>query len=358
MNRKVVLTGILMATMLMAGCGSKTANYMAVASSNAKFADSYYAAESAMTSDSYETTQEVFLNNASGSSTGSTTDLSDKSVSNQKLIKTVSMDVETKEFNELMTAIEEKAAELGGYIDRMESYNGSRYSGTVNTRSASLTVRIPQSKLSLFVGNVSELSNITRKSESVTNVTLNYIDVQSKKESLQVEQERLLELLSRAEYLDDIITLEERLSNIRYQIENMERQLRSFDDQVEYSTVNLTVQEVKELTPVVVIEETTWERIAKGFTSSMTSIGISFREFFVWFVVKLPYLVIWGIVIGVIVLVTKKSIKKKKAKEEAKKKQYEEQRAAYAAQMNGMNVANNNPANRQTVETAGTEEKK
>lgn len=262
------------------------------------------------------------------SNKGSANDISQTQASNQKLIRTVSMDVETKEFDSLMSAIQDKTRELGGYIENMDSYNGSRYNGNQNVRNATLQVRIPQNKLDLFLSTVSDEANVVRRSENVTNVTLNYLDIQSHKESLQIEQERLLVLLERAEILEDIITLENRLSNVRYEIESMEKRLRSFDNQVEYSTVNLTVREVQELTVVVEEEETTWQRISRGFLTSLKNIGEGFTEFFIWFVVTAPYLVIWGIVIVAVVLFIKWRIRCSRKKKEKRAAQYAAQAAA------------------------------
>mgnify|MGYP002226154573 CR=1 FL=1 len=81
-------------------------------------------------------------------------------------------------------------------------------------------------------------------------MTLTYVDLQSHRDALQTEQERLLQLLEQAESIEDIITIEQRLSDVRYQLESMESQLRSYDNQVDYSTVYLYIDEVEVYTPV------------------------------------------------------------------------------------------------------------
>ena len=57
-------------------------------------------------------------------------------------------------------------------------------------------------------------------------------------------------------------------------------------------------------------EETVWERISTGFVDSLKNIGEGLKEAAIWFVIHIPYLVIWAIVIAVIVLILKK-IKKR-----------------------------------------------
>ena len=149
-------------------------------------------------------------------------------------------------------------------------------------------------------------------------VTLQYVDVKSHKESLQVEQARLLELLERAENLEDIITLENRLTSVRYQIESMESTLRTYDDLVDYSTVNLQITEVEVYTPVEEKKETNWERMTNGFVESLIDVRDGFINFGIWFVVHIPYLLIWAVVITVILLIIKKLRKKGKGKKERK----------------------------------------
>ena len=248
--------------------------------------------------------------------------LSQTSASKRKLIRNVSMNVETQEYDVLMAKLEERIKELGGHVQNMESYNGSRYNyGTYSSnrgtrKYATVVARIPQQRLDEFVGSVSDLGNVVNRSESVNDVTLQYVDMQSHKEALQVEQKRLLELLERAEILEDIITLENRLTNIRYQIESMESSLRTFDDQVDYSTVNIRIDEVEVYTPVVVEEKNAWQRMTEGFVESLVAVKDGFVEFFVWFVIHLPYLVVWAIFITAIVFIVKAIRKKKRMKKE------------------------------------------
>lgn len=264
-------------------------------------------------SSSVEVTEE-----ASGSQTTQQTD--------RKLIKTVDMSVETKEYDNLLAAVENKVKFLGGYIENMETYNGSAYSNYRSSRNANMTLRIPQESLDTFLEEISAISNVVRHSENVDDVTLQYVDLSSHKEVLLAEQDRLLQLIEQAETIEDIITLEDRLSDIRYQIESMESQLRTYDNKVTYSTVYLYIDEVQELTPVQ--EETIWERITGGFAESIDDIVYNITEAFIWFVVSIPYLLIWAVVIIVLVMVLKK-IKKRtnriKEHEAAKTKENEGQ---------------------------------
>lgn len=239
--------------------------------------------------------------------------------SDRKLIRTVNMSVETREFDSVMETLEQRIRDLGGYIESMETYNGSVYSSYRSNRSASMTARIPAGQLNGFLSEVSEISNVTRRSENVQDVTLDYVDMASHKKTLQAEHDRLLELMEQAESIEDIITIEQRLSNVRYQIESMEAQLRTYDNKVDYSTVYLDVSEVKELTPVH--EETLWERISGGFMEDLEGIGNGALEIMVWLLVHIPTLVLWTVIIVLFILWVRwymKRSREKAAKKNAK----------------------------------------
>ena len=57
-----------------------------------------------------------------------------------------------------------------------------------------------------------------------------------------------MELLSTAENMEDLLSIESKLSDIRYEIESYESQLRLLDNQIDYSTVHVEIFEVERMT--------------------------------------------------------------------------------------------------------------
>lgn len=223
----------------------------------------------------------------------------------RKLIRTVDLRVETTEFDGLMSGISKFVTDCGGYIER-SSASGNSKSGS-SSRYASVTARIPADKVDAFLSQMDEQSNITYRSENVEDVTLQYTDVESRKKSLTIEQERLWELLEKADSLDAVISLEERLSEIRYELERMESQLRTYDNQVDYSTVYIDIDEVGVFTPVE--PDSVMTRIQKGFTRNLQAVSTWFVDFFVWFVSSLPTLVVLAAIAALTVWITLTIIK-------------------------------------------------
>lgn len=236
----------------------------------------------------------------------------------RKLIKNVNLQVETENFDDLLVNVEEKTRKAGGYIEKSYTYNGSSYYGG-GTRNASLTIRIPAEHLDDFLSAVSEVSNVITRNESVTDVTLQYVDLESHKKALLAEQDRLLELLDAAETIEDIISLESRLSEVRYQIESMESQLRTMDNQVSYSTIELYINEVEKLTPVK--EQTVWQKISAGFSNSLHNVGNGLLNFGIGLIISLPYLMLWAAIILIIVLICVIIIKMSRKKAQKKEKE-------------------------------------
>lgn len=230
----------------------------------------------------------------------------------RKLIRAVSLSLETKEFDSVLTNLSTKTTELGGYIET-SSVNGNSYSHH-STRYASYVIRIPADKLNEFVEVVSELGNVTQKNESVEDVTLRYIDVESHKKALKTEQERLLELLSKAENMEEILTIESKLSDIRYEIENYESQLKTMDNQIDYSTVSVYIDEVERVTDTG--EKGFFEEIKERFGNSLYIVARGIRGLIIGILGSLPILIVCGGVIAVVVIVVRKILKKRNMRKE------------------------------------------
>lgn len=326
-NGAALLAAAMVLGLLVTGCG---------ASSKGAATSSQAAMDQAVYEDVGYTAGDVSFRNEAASEEvaevtaqdAGTADIPKVQDSQRKLIKNVDLEVETEAFDGLLETVERKTESLGGYVEARYSYYGSSRN-EYNNKNANLTIRIPAEKLNEFLSDVSENGNIISQNESVTDVTLQYVDMESHKKALQSEQERLLELLDQAETVEDIIIIESRLSEVRYQIESMESQLRTMDNQVSYSTVYLYIKEVARLTNVA--EQTTWEKMKTGFADSLYHVGIGLKEFGIGFVIRIPYLVIWAVVLGVIALLVwlilkgkKKRALKKQQKKEAKQQKEKE----------------------------------
>ena len=231
------------------------------------------------------------------------------------LIRTVSMTAETKDIISVKNDIEAQVKALGGYIEN------SSMSGTgknKDLRTINYTVRVPADQLDTLVSTVGNSCTIISSNENSSDVTLEYVDTKSRVESLRVEYDQLLKLLEQAEDLDTIIVLQNRLTEVRYQIESAESRIRVLENQVEYGTLNLSITEVLEDT---VIEEphivTYGERVMDQFNDMWEGTVEFFQDFLLGLIAAIPFLVFMGIVAAVIIIIVF-SVRKKRMKREAK----------------------------------------
>lgn len=234
----------------------------------------------------------------------SSVEVSENAAAERKLIKTVNISAETEAFDALIPELQGQVEALGGYIENISVYDIDSYyveSRLEKQRGADITARVPKEKLDGFLAQVGEQTNVTSRSESVEDVTLQYVDLESHKKALLLEQERLMELLQEAESVEDTIAIEGRLSEVRYQLESMESQLRTYDNRIDYSTVYLFIREVRNYSPSE--NASVGQRIADGFVKSLKDIGYGIRDFAIGFVIDIPYILLWIVIIAVAALV-------------------------------------------------------
>ncbi len=328
-KRLIAITLSIVTSIALCACGSSSSSSYSKATADAAAPAAAYE-ESANYGDydsyDYEADTVTMYETTEGESSVNTTTTENATTSNRKLIRTVDLNVETKEFDSLMNSLTSEISALGGYIENMSGNYGSIYSSYRTNKSANIIARIPANKLDGFINTVGEKSNITYRSESVSDVTLEYVDMESHKRMLQEEQDRLLSFLEEADTVEEIISLEDRLTSVKYQIDSMESQIRTYDNKVDYSTVTIDVTEVVDYTEVVEHPELTpAQRMAEGFMNSLTKIGIGFREFGIWFVIHLPYIVLWAIVAAIGFVIVKFILKKNDQRMEALKAKREEE---------------------------------
>lgn len=236
---------------------------------------------------------------------------------NQKLIRKIRLTAQTRDLTALLSLVEERIAEYGGYVENRDVYNGSDYED-YSYRYASLTIRIPAQSLDAFVEKVSESSNVISANETTENITLSYVATQSRITALETEQTRLLELLEMAKNLDEVLKIETKLTDVRGDLEQLNSQLKLYDNQVNYGTVYLKLDEVREYTKVEEKPKGFWERVSTGFVKSLKNLGNALLELVIFFISNLPYLIVPAVLGGGALLILHWKKKKKKNQEPPK----------------------------------------
>lgn len=232
----------------------------------------------------------------------------------RKLITTVNLEAETEDLDGMLTHVSSKVAALNGYIENQEIFNGSAYSH-YRHRSASMTLRIPAESMSQFIDMVSDNCNIISNYRTTEDVTLQYVALESRIKALETEQERLLVLMEQAENMEDLLTIQARLTDVRYDLEQIHSQMLVMKNRINYSTIHLHLSEVVEYTEVEEEPETFFQRIGRGFTKSLKGVWNGIVEFAVFFVSALPYFFLIGIIVVALLLIIRRARRKHPRKE-------------------------------------------
>lgn len=307
-------TRIISATLLLmllltifVSCGAKAEMDI----SNAIAYDSMYAESSR--SESYTTTSKP---TAAGSALGVTADGAEMPNTSEfaaKIIKTVTMNTETKEYDLAIAELDRLITEHGGFVES-SSANGQSldYSG-VYRRSAKYTIRIPAEKLESFLSVSRQLLNVTYSHSTSENITAEYYDIQSRLEVLRTERDALNAMLEKATDVESMLSIRDRLYNVIEEIESYETRLRVYDSLVSYSTINMTVDEVVEYTKVQVEEPTWGERLVEAFKESWQDFAKGFQDFTVGFLYAIPTLLVLGAIATGVIIMLRAIIRRRRA---------------------------------------------
>ncbi len=265
--KKILLTLILSAAILCSfvGCGG-VADYEAPDKNGG-----------ALVEDDYGTGE--------GGSTGSAV------VSDRKIITTVNERVETEAYDALIEGLKTAVSEAGGYFVS-SSYSGSGVE-TEKTRGATFEIRIPAEGLSAFTGRVGTLGTVLSYQETANDVTLAYVDIESRIAVLEAEEAALLAILAGATNTTEIVEIRKSLTNTQSDLASLRAQKKTYDTLVAYSTVHLSVSEVAHARSA---DGTFFSEVGDDFMESLSAVGGFFRGLFVFLLGSSPILILLGVV--------------------------------------------------------------
>ena len=230
-------------------------------------------------------------------------------VDSSKIIYTCTATVETYDFDQTCAAVEELIVTYGGFLES-SSVSGNSY-GSSSSRYASYTIRIPRQYFNTVTNSLSELGNVPSRTIEAENITSEYRDTESRLATYRTEEERLLAMLEKAETVEDMLNIEDRLATVRYNIESLTGTLQGWDSLVSYSTLYLSIREVKTYT--VTEEPGYWESVKIAFRNSLNAIAGFFTGLLRWLIGALPILVLLAAVAWVIVFLARRALRKRRA---------------------------------------------
>lgn len=223
----------------------------------------------------------------------------------RQIIKTASITLETQSFDETVANVKAKVNEFGGYISS-SSVRGSKTDGT---RYANLTCRVPADNYEEFLNGAGELGNVTYLNENEEDVTNEYIDLDARIKNLEAQLDKLNELLKKAETLDEMLTIENYIYDIQYQLDSFKGRMKALTNRISYCTVNINVNEVAVYTAP---KNSFLSRLGSAFSGMWENFLEFMQDALIFIIYAVPYIIL-GVGIFFIVKFIKKKRKAKKA---------------------------------------------
>ncbi len=272
--------------------------------------------------DSYNTGAEIYEEPTDGKTEIGTATGGSEFKTDAKIIRNVNLSGETKDFDSALESLKSKISENGGYVEKSNISGGESLSSSRrNSRTAVYTIRIPAEKLDAFLEATEAMLNIVSSSETTTDVTLEYYDIESRMKTLETKKAALEAMLEQATTLEEIRVLQDDLYEVIADIEAYRAKLNVYDSKVNYSTVELRITEVLEYTELNEEEPTFGQRISEAFTESWAGFGEFCGDFAVFMVGALPVFLVMAIIAAIVltIIFLCKRKNRRRAKERAEK---------------------------------------
>ena len=213
----------------------------------------------------------------------------------RKIIYNASLEMETEEFDatrdKLLKAASDADAWVQGSDEGGSAENGSRW--------VRYTFRVPSESYADFLNDASAAGSVTYKSETTEDITADYVDLEARLESLRTQEARLLELAGQAGDLADLLAIEEQLAQVRYEIESYTGQQRVYDSLLAYSTVDVSLDEVRVLTPV---SNNFGSRAVTAFKESWHNFANGVQDVAIGVIYLLPVLLVLAVIVLVVLV--------------------------------------------------------
>lgn len=241
-----------------------------------------------------------------------------QALANQKIIERMEYRVETLEFDKSVETLQSLTEQLGGYIQEF-GMDGDGVLTKNDNRTANFVLRIPQEKLKMWKEQAATVGSVLSVSSSTENITEAYYDTETRLNSLRAQQERLLELMKKADKMADIVELEKALAEVTSQIEQLTGTLRQYDSLVGYSTVTVNLFEVSKTTIIEKTPVTLGEKIAYQFRLSLRWLGDAGEGLLVAVVGGLPILLPAAVLCAAVWLLHRRRKRRRTAAREQKR---------------------------------------
>lgn len=228
----------------------------------------------------------------------------------EKVITTIYMDFETTDFEKSSQSLYDTIKKHKAYVEN-SNIDYSRYGNNKRYKNAYYVIRVPRNNVLDFKSGLTGIGNILNESTNKEDVTRQYRDTESRLKVIETKEERILSLLAKAEKIEDIIKLENELSEIIYEKEQLKTNLINMDDKVDFSTFEINIREVEKLSSQETVDTKFGTRVKNAFSDSLYMFKIGIEKLIIFIIYILPFAVVIGIIAYFVLKFNKKKPPKK-----------------------------------------------
>lgn len=235
----------------------------------------------------------------------------------EKVIRTIYLAYETLAYEEARNHLNETIRSFDSYVEYSyeSSYSPSDAPGnyTQKYRQLDITVRVPSEHVNEFLDALKGMDAIKISEQNGTeDVTQNYRDTETRIAVLQQKEQRLNELLEKAETVEQILQIEDSLSQTIAEREILQDELDRIDDLIDYTAVHLQLIERQRISYGRNEATSFWERIKMAVLDSLYSFYYWMQDAAIWLIYAIPFVAIAVLVFIIIIYVRRAILKKRK----------------------------------------------
>ncbi len=151
----------------------------------------------------------------------------------RKIIQTATLDITVDAVSRNFEDVGNVAVGLGGFVA------SSQFGNEGDRQTASITIRVPGDKYQDALVQLRKLGEVQGEQSGANDVTEEYTDLQSRLKNLQSIEAQYVELLQRAENINEVLTVQDRLNATRGEIEQVQGRINLLDHQTELATITV-----------------------------------------------------------------------------------------------------------------------
>ena len=211
----------------------------------------------------------------------------------RQIVRTAAADLEVRSVAEAFAAVQQIATAANGMVA------SSSFAGTASSQSTQLSLRVPGDRLDDVIARLRDVAVEVRSITTGSNdVTDEYTDVQATLINLRAVEAQYMTLLARASLISDVLLVQDRLNQVRLQIDRTEARRQSLASQVAMSTVNVTLRPVSGLATsgsMLGQAQAAWR--ASLNTLSVVATAVVVTAVFFWWLIPLALVVVLALLV-------------------------------------------------------------